>query len=617
MPLIKRSCIDEIKGRVNIYDVVTPYVNLKKTGANWRGLSPFNPEKTPSFYVLPEKNIFKCFSSGHAGDVFRFVELVENLNFQEAVESIASRFGINLDYEEGASGQTRNERSLKRNLEDIHDIAANYFHQCFMAEHPDAEAMRNYWTNDRGFSLDTAKTYKVGFAPAGKQSLLEQLLKQKFPNEAIRECGLFYLNENEAPTPNTRPRFRGRLMIPIRNLQGQVVAFTARQTQLTPANDPAREAKYVNSPQTPIFNKSNILFGLDHARKHFQEDSALTLVEGQLDTLRFWEKGHALAVAPQGTSITQQQMELIRRYTSKLDCLFDGDDAGQKAALRLMPMAFQAGIEPRFIRLPEGQDPDGLIAKEGLEAIEDLRKKALSPMAFVSKIMLPQAAQASPREKANALHRIFTLLMEIDSQVVQLDYLQELSHLFRVNWDALKADFDKNKLQKARFGTRRAPKAETIEPTANSPQTLTKPEFELLFIALHHEQLLPNIAQGVNIEWVNQKSMDGQLLRRVLAEYREGLWEGSASLESVISNEQERNYIYSLLAEEPRFEEPEKVIHADMQALFMRHCKDQIRDLEQKMLNTSPDDSETLESLQTQRIELRKQIQNPPVLTFH
>ncbi|MFP4283349.1 MAG: DNA primase, partial [Opitutales bacterium] len=270
MPLISRQSIESLKLHVNIHDVVAREVDLKRQGRNYVGLSPFQNEKTPSFFVLPERGIFKDFSSGLAGDIFKFVEETEKVSFVEAAELIAERFNFKLEYENGA-GPRPEERSLKRQLLELHEYATEFYHEAFFADHPDAAACRAYWTETRGFPLELAKEFKIGFAPVATRKLNERLLKKGFSEKTLRECGLFYANDYDPDPLRFRPRFRGRLMIPIRDRQAQVIAFTARQLEITPEDDPACEAKYINSPGTPLFQKSHLVFNLERAREAIRE----------------------------------------------------------------------------------------------------------------------------------------------------------------------------------------------------------------------------------------------------------------------------------------------------------------------------------------------------------
>jgi len=320
MPVIKLSCVRDLKLRVNLADVVSRVVTLKKAGGSrLKGLCPFHNEKTPSFNVDTDKGFFKCFGCGKAGDLISFVRETEQLGFTEAVEALGQRFNIPIEYEEGSGGPSREERSLRQEIYEIHDLAAEHYHQAFKAATPTGEFMRTYWVEKRKFELALADEFKIGAAAPADDGLAAALLKRKFSEDALRQCGLFFVRDGAMiGLGSLKPRFRGRLMIPIRDHQGRVVAFTARQTDLTPEDDPAREAKYVNSPETPIFTKGNLLFNLDRARTNVGDGKPFVMVEGQLDALRCWSVGLKSAIAPQGTSITEPQLVLLRRYQSQV-----------------------------------------------------------------------------------------------------------------------------------------------------------------------------------------------------------------------------------------------------------------------------------------------------------
>ena len=335
MPVIKPSCVRDLKLRVNLADVISRVVTLRKAGGSrLKGLCPFHNEKTPSFNVDSDKGFYKCFGCGKAGDAITFVRETEQLSFTEAVETLGQRYGVPIEYEEG-SGPSREERSLRQELFDLHEQAAVHFHDAFKAAGPAGDFMRAYWVNERRFTPDLADEFKIGAAGSDGSALGAAILKKRYSEDALRQCGLFFIRDDAMITAGAlRPRFRGRLMIPIRDHQGRVVAFTARQTSLTPDDDPAKEAKYVNSPETPIFTKGHLLFNLDRARTAVGEGRPFVMVEGQLDALRCWSVGLKTAVAPQGTSITDGQLALLRRYHTELECFFDSDSAGQKAALQ-------------------------------------------------------------------------------------------------------------------------------------------------------------------------------------------------------------------------------------------------------------------------------------------
>ena len=612
MPRITRSCIDEIKTRVNIYDVVSPIVKLRKSGRNFVGLSPFTNEKTPSFFVLPEKNIFKCFSSGYAGDSFRFLELYEKLTFTEAIEAIANRFGINLQYERGAppAGQ---DRSLRKALLEIHQHAEGYFHERFLGHHPNSAKVRAYWEVERQFSFDMAKEFKIGFAPPEDRDLLSLLRRKGFPIEALKKCGLFYFPDQATNLDGFRPRFRGRLMIPIRDYRGQVIAFTARQLDLTPSNDSSHHAKYINSPETPIFHKSRVVFGLDRAREHIDDDGAFLLVEGQLDTLRCWQHQINTAVAPQGTSITEEQLLLLRRYTNRIDCLFDGDAAGRKAVLRLLPMAFAAGSDIRVIALEEGSDPDSLLLNGGRSTFENLRRTAQTAIEFAVQSLLPSQA-LSPQKKADIFVELSEMILNCRHQVTQDGYLSEMARILHLNDDSARRDFRQIRHRKMRRRRITADRMAGNSHKENGPGRLTTADFELLLLVFNYQELTKSIAEVVDCEWVDSKNLHGRLLCKVLAAVREGLWDGPQDLAHTLEIQEERDAIFLLLAQEPDFEDPVSVANDCIKSLFERYLREKSRVIEER-ISLLPAPSDDYPILQRELIALRSLKQEVPQLT--
>lgn len=604
MPRIKHSCIEDISQRVSLVDVAGAYTQMKRAGAQFRGLSPFNAEKSPSFFVHPEKNVFKDYSSGNAGNLFRFVQLKENLSFPEAVEFLAQRFGIPLEYED--NGMPPERMSLRKELFAIHEAATDFFHRCFLEDKPEAVAMRHYWYEERGFKLELAKDFKIGYAPPNGALFTQHMGKHGFSLEALRESGLLYLNEHARNLDHARARFRGRLMIPIRDVQGRVIAFTARVTELTPQDDPSREAKYINSPETAIFLKGHLLFGLDRARTAIHDNEPMVMVEGQLDCLRCWEQGIRNAVAPQGTAITEHQMALIRRYTPVLECLLDGDAAGQRAALRALPLALKTGLEIRFLVLPPGGDPDDLLRSGGPAALEKLREEAQPAMVYLARTLLPNPQAASPTEKAEALKQAYAIIRECDSQVVQAGYLEELSPLLKVEAGAVRRDFATYQ----RTSNRAAPAANA--PVEVIKEKLTNVEAELLYLVLHHHSLTSKISKVIDTEWINNKTTGGRLIARILAAHEENEWAGPENIDTLLETDEENNYAYQILTDETPVEDPVNAANECLQRLFLRHIKARQQQIERSILNeTSP---ERKQELFAERISLRAQLKNIPTI---
>lgn len=603
MPRIAQSSIESLKLQVNLLDVVSPYVNLKRAGRSWKGLSPFTQEKTPSFYVHPDRGFYKCFSTGEGGDCFTFVMKVENLEFGEAVEFLAKRFNIPLDYEEG--GPSREELSIRKQLFDLHELAATWFHEQFLGS-DEAAPVREYWERHRGFSLEVAREFKIGYAPAAADSLARLCRDKKFGPAALHASGLFFAREQESDSARFRSRFRGRLMIPIRDVQGRCVAFTARQLPQTPEDDPAREAKYVNSPETPIFHKGRILFGMDHARTHLKDGDGFLLVEGQLDAIRCWSVGLHTAVAPQGTAITEEQLHLLRRYEPHhVDFLLDGDAAGRKAALRTLPLTLKAGLEFRFLRLPEKADPDDLLRSGGAAALDPLRAAAIGPVQLAMEELLPPGREAGPQEKARALAQVFELLENVPSEVAREDYLKAAARIAQV--DPLAAERDYRRF----LGRRKPGKTGGDAPPAPSQDPLlTLATWELLWLLLNFPEFGKPVSEIIDYEWINSKTPVGRFLARVLAEFHEGLLEDPGNIENLIETVEERQLLAEIHLKDLEVEEPKTKIIQCLHTLCRNYLTTRKKVLEQRIANADVNDAATLEMMR-EVSRIRRSLANP------
>ncbi len=617
MPVIKPSSLRDLKARVNLLEVVSRTVTMRKVGARFRGLCPFHQEKTPSFYVNPDNGFYKCFGCGKAGDAITFVRETEGLNFTEAVETLAKRFGVPIEYEAG-SGPSREERSLRQELFELHEIAAEHFHQAFKGPGTAGAFMRAYWTEKRRFPLELAEEFKIGAVDAAGGELAGALLKRKFSEAALRQCGLFFVprsaDEQNGPfmLGALKPRFRGRLMIPIRDHQGRVVAFTARQTDLTPEDDPAREAKYVNSPETPIFTKGNLLFNLDRARQHVAEGRPFLMVEGQLDAMRCWHVGLKTTIAPQGTAITDTQLILLRRYLPQVECFLDGDAAGQKAAMRLLPLALRAGLEVKFLVLQQGDDPDSLFRERGLPAYDELRQRALSAMAFACRSLLPEPGGASPDEKSRAAQAIFALVVNSEFEVARAEFLGECAGHLRLAAAALQRDFATFLRRQARTGA--PPPAPPAPPAA--PAGARTPEQDLLLLCLHFERVGKPLAHELlGRDWIDATHPAGALLRRFLTEFEHDAWPGRDHLEDLLETPEEKALVASLLFEPPNLDDPRKAANEGLRRLQARALEPQLRQLELEIAGKQTDVNADILSLLHRRSEIQRLLRQPPALT--
>jgi DNA primase len=613
MPAIKPSCLRDLKTRVNLLEVVSRVMTVRKVGARFRGLCPFHQEKTPSFYVNPDNGFYKCFGCGKAGDAITFVRETEGLTFIEAVETLAKRFGVPLEYEAGA-GPSKEERSLRQELFDLHELAAEHFHQVFLGAGATGEFMRGYWTGKRQFPMELADEFKIGATDARGSELADLLLKRKFSEDSLRQCGLFFAPREDGPLMlgSLRHRFRGRLMIPIRDHQGRVVAFTARQTDLTPADDPAHEAKYVNSPETPVFTKGNLLFNLDRARANVGEGRPFIMVEGQLDAMRCWHVGLKTVIAPQGTAITDTQLGLLRRYHPQIECFLDGDSAGQKAAMRFLPMALRAALEVKFLVLRPGEDPDSLFRDRGLPAYEEIRTHALSAMAFACQTLLPEPEAASPELKSRAAQSIFEIVSQSEFDVARTGFLSDCAAHMRLPLASLQRDF-------AAFARRQAHVVPPAAPAGAAPSAARAnrpPEDDLLLLCLHFEQLGKPMAQALLAnDWIDIAPLSGRILQRFLTEFEHDVWPGRDHLDELLETPDEKALVASLLFESPDVDDPRKAANEGLRRLQARALEPRLRQIELEIAAKQTDvDPAALSLLWRERSEYQRLLRKPPIL---
>ncbi|EDY82563.1 DNA primase catalytic core, N-terminal domain family [Verrucomicrobiia bacterium DG1235] len=591
MPAIKPSSIRDLKDRINIYDVVSREVALKKAGSDYKGLSPFNNEKTPSFYVSPDKGFYKCFSSGNAGDAISFVMETERLTFVEAVETLAKRFNFELEYEQGSS-HAREERSLRQELFDLHEIATDFYHEQFLATNKAGDWIRNYWLEGRKFSLDIASEFKIGFAPINSVALGEIVVKRGFSKEAIEASGLFYAKRGIDPH-RMGYRFRGRLMIPIRDHQGRVTAFTARQLEVTPKDDPSHEAKYINSPETPIFHKGNLLFNLDRARLEAKPDKPFVMVEGQLDAIRCWSVGLTTAVAPQGTGITEAQLRLLKRYEPQLIVLLDGDSAGQKAALRMLPLTLAQGVESVFIPLTDKEDPDDIFREGGGEALEQLLERKLQPIPFACRSIAPKGERLTPQGKAKAAREVFAIIQKSDSEAAKVEFVRQAAAALELDEQATLSDFRRFAGGQSNYSAGPSP-SQSQQTPAPSPSQKTQNansgepsprravysvERDLLALCMLDGDLGNQVAQIVDHEWIDTTLPEGELLNFVLNEFLHDMWNGPESLNEHLESAELRTLASDIYFDAKEPENPERLCNEALKRLLAKFVERKTKEL--------------------------------------
>jgi DNA primase len=364
MPRISPETIEQVTAALNIVDVIGSYFPLRRAGTEFRALCPFHQEKTPSFYVSPDKQTFYCFGCQRGGSVIQFVQEYEHIDFPEAVRRLATRAGIAIQQEE-FSAEEEEKQTLRKRLLRLHFEAADWFHRNLLRTRA-AEPARGY-LKQRGLNIETAKHWQIGYAPNSWTAFTEWAQSSGFSREELILSGLVKPKEENNPRSRCYDRFRHRLMFPITNDLGEVIAFSGRQI------DPnATGGKYVNSPESPLFSKGNILFGLSKSKRAIARSRQAIVLEGQIDLITSFEAGVENVVAPQGTALTERHAVLLKRFAEEVVLFFDADAAGERAAERALEILYGAGLQVRIGVLPAGEDPDSLIRKGGVETFRVL-----------------------------------------------------------------------------------------------------------------------------------------------------------------------------------------------------------------------------------------------------
>lgn len=420
-----KDIIEDIRLHNDIVETIERYVPLKKAGARFRALCPFHKEKTPSFHVDPAKQVYHCFGCGAGGDVFNFVMQYENVDFPEAARILAERAGIRFE-------QQREERPRdgidKSSLYQLHEALAQFYADT-LERHPTAETARAY-LKER--ALEEARSdFQLGFAPPLPQAVAEWAKKKKFPIALLEKAGVLLPSDRGGPPYD---RFKGRLMFPIRDEQGRVVGFSGRIL------DQSSPAKYVNSPETPLFKKSRVLYGLDRARQHMTNERRAVVCEGQIDVIRCHLAGIRTTVAPQGTALTEAHALLLKRYADEIVLVFDSDTAGQNATLRGAEVLLQAGLTVRVAAVPPEEDPDSVIRKEGAEAFLGMIDAAQSLVEFHIGVWRARDELDTQAGQLRAARAVLETISHAPSAIQREQYLREAAEQLGASEDALRQD---------------------------------------------------------------------------------------------------------------------------------------------------------------------------------
>ena len=437
--MITKPTIDRIMEAIDIVEVVGEFVQLKKRGANYVGLSPFSNERTPSFTVSPAKGIFKDFSSGKGGSAVTFLMELEKFTYPEALKWLANKYSIEVE-ETVESIENKEEENHRESLMIVTAYASKFFHESLLETDEGKNIGLSYF-KERGFSNDTIKKFELGYSPDQWEAFTGTALKGGYQEEFLVESGLSVKRDNGT----LYDRYRGRVMFPIHSFTGRVIAFGGR-TLKSDKNIP----KYVNSPESEIYHKSNILYGLYFAKKAIRDEDNCYLVEGYADVLSVHQAGIENVVASSGTSLTVEQIRLIGRFTKNITILYDGDAAGIKASLRGLDMILEEGLNVKVVLFPDGHDPDSYVRSFGTSVFKThIDKNRKDFILYKTDILLKEAGN-DPIRKADVIREVVESIAKIPDSIKASVFIKECSHLLQIDERALLSELNKMRMAKAR-----------------------------------------------------------------------------------------------------------------------------------------------------------------------
>ncbi len=509
--------VEKIKNNINIVELISDYVQLKKSGRNYKGLCPFHQEKTPSFTVNPENQYFHCFGCGAGGDVFTFLMDIESLTFKEALKILAERTGVEIPARTAYEKKRMKERE---NLFKINNLAAKFYNYILQNNESAAEA-REY-LNKRAFNEEDIKKFFLGYAPDNWDAIITFFKKRKYSSEKILQAGLAL----KAKNGRYYDRFRGRLIFPIMNSQGEVLAFGGRIISDKDYSSP----KYLNSPETIIYTKGKIIYGLNWAKKYIQEKDEAIIMEGYTDVLTAHKAGINISLASLGTALTPDQARLLKRYVSNVYIAYDADTAGARATVRGLDILQEAGLNVNVIKLPEDLDPDELIRKEGSESFLDFKKSAVKLFDFKVDKILEGKNLDDTDDKVEIVREIAIILSKIKDSLKREVHLKKMAKFLQIDQEILYREVKKAEGKKDKNNINRYTKSNN---KTNSSSSIIELEEIILQIFITHFHFRNYIKDMINTNYFSANN-------RKLADY---LWRNSKLNIDIILDELEDNNI--------------------------------------------------------------------------
>ena len=544
MAVFSQATLERIRAASDIVDVIGSYLQLKRAGANFTALCPFHKEKTPSFNVNPHRQIFHCFGCHKGGDVFTFVKEYENIGFGDAVRRLAERAKIPIELD--STPGERQARHVKDQLLEVHEKIAQRWHNCLLNETA-GQAARDY-LNKRGVSAEAIKLFRLGAAPDAWDDTVNWAKSKSYELSLVETAGLVIKKEE---TGNYYDRFRGRLMFPICDEQGRVVGFSGRVL-----SGDEKTAKYVNSPETPIFTKSKIFYGLDKSKRAILDAGFALICEGQLDLIACFMAGVQNIVAPQGTAFTDQHARILKRYVPEVVLCFDSDEAGQNAAVRSLDHLLSSGLAVRVAVVPAPHDPDSFIKANGGEKFRELIQSAKGFFDYYLDRLSKQNDRNTDKGRMTILRAMADAVQKTGSPAMVDTYARKTALQLAISPEAVRAEF-----AKIQRGTIRPQTSDMDESEENpEPQTFERPspqEFWLLKLLLVHDELNAWAAPRLDPNWISNAPAR-QIIERRLNAQKNGTWQNLAAFLDQSDSNEMRSLITEAATQERAIPNPEK-----------------------------------------------------------
>ncbi|HEV2328163.1 MAG TPA: DNA primase [Verrucomicrobiae bacterium] len=591
-----QATLERIRAASDIVDIIGSSLPLKRAGANFVALCPFHKEKTPSFNVNPHRQIFHCFGCHKGGDVFTFVKEYESIGFGDAVRRLAERAKIPLEMDSSPGEQQA--RHLKDQLLEIHDKIAQRWHTCLLNEAA-GQIARDY-LNKRGVSDEAIKLFRLGAAPESWDDTVNWAKSKNYELALIEKAGLIVKKEE---TGKYYDRFRGRLMFPICDEQGRVVAFSGRVL-----SGDEKTAKYVNSPETAIFTKSKIFYGLDKSKRAILDAGFAIICEGQLDLIACFMAGVQNIVAPQGTAFTDQHARILKRYVPEVVLCFDSDEAGQNAAVRSLDHLLSSGLAMRVAVVPAPHDPDSFIKANSGEKFRELIQNAKGFFDYYVDRLCKQNDQGTDKGRLVILRAMGDAVQKTGSPALVDTYAQKTALRLGISPEAARSEFGKG-AQRPAYG--RTPDSEEPEETPESEilEVPSPQEFWLLKLLLVHDGLAGWAATRLEPDWISNTPAR-QITERRLNAHKNGTWRNLAAFLDESDSDAMRSLVTEAATQERAIPNPETQLADVILKLRNQYLDRQISALTQKIASPEVSDAQKIEFLQAQK-KLREQKASP------